>query len=67
VITALDGKPVTDAGQLQMLVGQKRPGDTIHLEVVRDSKTTSIPVRLEVLAATKAPIWPAANTRAVGD
>jgi len=35
VITALDGKPVTDAGQLQMLVGQKRPGDTIHLEVVR--------------------------------
>ena len=53
VITALDGKPVTDAGQLQMLVGQKRPGDTIHLEVVRDSKTTSIPVRLEVLGGDK--------------
>ena len=26
VITELDGKPVTDAGELQMLVGQKRPG-----------------------------------------
>jgi len=49
VITELDGKPVTDAGQLQMTVGQKRPGETIHLLVVRDSKPTSIAVRLEAL------------------
>src|SRR6202167_3560582 len=42
VITEIDGKPVTDAGQLQMIVGQKRPGDTIHLEVERDSKPTSV-------------------------
>jgi serine protease Do len=49
VITELDGKPVTDAGQLQMTVGQKRPGDTIHLQVVRDSKPTSIQVTLEAL------------------
>ncbi|MGA9504624.1 MAG: Do family serine endopeptidase [Terriglobales bacterium] len=49
VITALDGKPVIDAGQLQMLVGQKRPGDTIHLQVVRDSKPTNIAVTLEAL------------------
>ncbi|HXM36079.1 MAG TPA: trypsin-like peptidase domain-containing protein, partial [Pyrinomonadaceae bacterium] len=40
VITELDGKPVTDAGQLQMTVGQKRPGETVHLLVVRDSKPT---------------------------
>ncbi len=53
VITELDGKPVTDAGQLQMLVGQKRPGDTIHLQVVRDSKAMSIPVTLEVLGGDK--------------
>ncbi len=53
VITELDGKAVTDAGQLQMMVGQKRPGDTIHLEVVRDSKTTSIPVTLEALGGGK--------------
>lgn len=46
VITELDGKPVTDAGQLQMTVGQKRPGDTIHLLVVRDSKSTNIAVTL---------------------
>src|SRR5208282_4274228 len=44
VITELDGKPVTDAGELQMRVAQKRPGDTIHLRVVRDSKPTTIAV-----------------------
>src|SRR5580658_2927003 len=53
VITELDGKQVTDAGQLQMLVGQKRPGDTIHLEVVRDSKPTSVAVTLETLSGDK--------------
>ncbi|HKM86587.1 MAG TPA: Do family serine endopeptidase [Terriglobales bacterium] len=53
VITELDGKPVTDAGQLQMMVGQKRPGETIRLEVVRDSKPTTIPVTLEVLGGAK--------------
>src|SRR5712664_289434 len=49
VITELDGKPVTDAGQLQMTVGQKRPGETVHLLVVRDSKPISVAVKLEAL------------------
>src|SRR5258708_1558346 len=49
VITEIDGKPVTDAGQLQMIVGQKRPGETIHLLVMRDSKPTNIAVKLEAL------------------
>ncbi|MGB6386016.1 MAG: Do family serine endopeptidase [Terriglobales bacterium] len=53
VITELDGKPVTDAGQLQMVVGQKRPGDTIHLEVMRDSKLTNVAVTLETLGGDK--------------
>ena len=53
VITELDGKPVTDAGQLQMTVAQKRPGDTIHLQVVRDSKPTSVSVTLEALGNGK--------------
>ncbi len=53
VITTLDGKPVTDAGQLQMAVGQKRPGDTIHLQIVRDSKPTTVVVKLEALAGDK--------------
>jgi serine protease Do len=53
VITELDGRPVTDAGQLQMTVGQKRPGDIIHLQVVRDSKPTSVAVTLEALGGDK--------------
>jgi serine protease Do len=53
VITELDGKPVTDAGELQMVVGQKRPGDTVHLQVIRDSKPTTIAVTLEALGGDK--------------
>src|ERR1700726_752210 len=53
VITELDGKPVTDAGQLQMTVGQKRPGETIHLQVMRDSKPTRVAVKLEALGGGK--------------
>ena len=46
VITELNGKPITDAGQLQMLVGQKRPGDTIQLDVMREDKPTTVSVKL---------------------
>jgi serine protease Do len=51
VITELNGKPVTNAGELQMQVGQKRPGDTIQLGVMRDGKTTDVPVTLEAMSA----------------
>src|SRR5208337_5195587 len=53
VITELDGKPVTDAGELQMRVAQKRPGDTIHLRVVRDTKPTTMAVTLATLSGDK--------------
>lgn len=53
VVIELDGKPVADAGQLQMTVGQKRPGDTIHLQVVRDGKPMSVAVTLEALGGDK--------------
>jgi serine protease Do len=49
VITELDGKKVTDAGQLQMEVGEKQPGTKIALQVVRDGKSISVPVTLEEL------------------
>jgi len=49
IVTELDGKPVTDAGQLQMVVGQKRPGDTIHLQIMRDDKSMNVAVTLEDL------------------
>jgi serine protease Do len=51
VITELDGKKVSDAGDLQVEVGQKRPGTTIKLEVMRDGKTETFPVTLEAMGS----------------
>jgi serine protease Do len=51
VITELDGKKVSDAGELQVEVGQKRPGATIKLEVMRDGKTVNLPVTLEAMGS----------------
>ena len=49
VITRLDGQPVSDAGELQVQVGQKRPGTTIKLEVMREGKIVNVPVTLEAM------------------
>jgi len=51
VITELDGKKVSDAGELQVEVGQKRPGTTIKLEVMRDGKDVNLPVTLEAMGS----------------
>jgi serine protease Do len=53
VITAIDGQKVSDAGELQVLVGQKRPGSKITLNVLRDGKSMTIPVTLEELGSRK--------------
>ena len=49
VITQLNGQSITDAGELQMLVGQKRPGDTIQLDVMRNGKSVTVPVTLQAM------------------
>jgi serine protease Do len=54
VITSLDGKSINDAGQLQMLVGQKHPGDSISLDIVRDDRPSSVNVTLADLNNTNA-------------
>src|ERR1700728_770098 len=46
VITEFDGKLVSDAGPLQLETSQRQPGDTIHLQVMRDGKTLDLPVTL---------------------
>jgi serine protease Do len=51
VIVGLDGKRVTDAGQLQAEVSSKRPGTTVTLDVERDGKNVNVPVTLEELGA----------------
>jgi serine protease Do len=49
VITELNGQKVTDAGQLQVEVGQKRPETTIKLHVLRDGKGVDVPITLEAM------------------
>ncbi|MGC1450329.1 MAG: Do family serine endopeptidase [Candidatus Sulfotelmatobacter sp.] len=53
VITEIDGQKVSDAGELQVLVGQKQPGSKIMLKVLRDGKSMSVAVTLEELGSRK--------------
>jgi serine protease Do len=46
VITQLNGHTVPDAGGLQVEVGQKQPGTTIKLGVIRNGKAENVPVTL---------------------
>src|SRR5882762_4639370 len=51
LITGVDGHEVSDAGQLQVVVGQTRPGTTVKLQVFRDGKSMDLPVTLEKMGA----------------
>ncbi len=53
VITELDGKKVSDAGQLQMEIGEKTPGTKITLQVMRDGKNVSVPLTLEEMGGDR--------------
>lgn len=54
VITEIDGHKVNDAGELQVMVGQKQPGTKIELTILRDGKTMRLPVTLEELGSRNA-------------
>jgi serine protease Do len=49
VITELNGKTVSDAGALQVEVGEKQPGTTIHLKALRDGNSVDLPVTLQAM------------------
>jgi len=51
LITGLNGREISDAGQLQVVVGQTRPGTTVKLAVTRDGKSIDLPVTLEKMGA----------------
>jgi serine protease Do len=51
VVRELDGQKMPDAGELQVEVGQKRPGTTIKLGIFRDGKNMTVPVTLEAMGA----------------
>jgi len=51
VITAVNGKKVSDAGQLQMEVSEQRPGTTLKLVVARNGNNITVPVTLEAMGS----------------
>jgi len=51
VIVGLDGKKVSDAGQLQAEISSKRPGTKVSLDVLRNGKSVNVPVTLEELGS----------------
>jgi serine protease Do len=53
VITGINGKTVDDAGDLQIEVGQKRPGTTVELNIMRDGKGQNVGVTLESMDREK--------------
>jgi serine protease Do len=61
VIVKLDGQMVSDAGELQIAVGQKQPGTRIELEVLRDGKNVSVPITLEEMGSRDAGTKEASN------
>jgi serine protease Do len=51
LITSINGHQVSDASQLQVMVGETHPGTTIKLAVNREGKTMEMPVTLEKMGA----------------
>jgi serine protease Do len=49
VITGVNSHQVSDAGHLQMIIGQERPGSKVNLELMRDGKTMTVPVTVDTL------------------
>lgn len=63
VLEKMNGQKVEDAGQLQVLIGQQKPGTKVALDVMRDGKTVSVPVTLEEMGARN----PQASARATDE
>jgi serine protease Do len=51
VITELNGRKITDASDLQLAVGQMKPGSMIKLALLRDGKSMTVPVTLEAMGS----------------
>jgi S1-C subfamily serine protease len=46
VVTALDGKKITSAEELQSVIDASKPGDTVSITFVRDGDSRTVPVQL---------------------
>jgi serine protease Do len=53
VITEVNGQKVSDAGSLQVVIGQQRPGTKVNIGFLRDGKQMTLPVTLEAMSRSK--------------
>jgi serine protease Do len=53
VITQVNGQKVNDAGDLQVVISETKPGTKTTLTVLRDGKDVTVPVTLEALGNRK--------------
>jgi serine protease Do len=58
VITAIDGKPVTDVNELRLQISQAAPQTRVRLQVVRDGRARQITVTLGELPSKSAAASP---------
>jgi len=50
IILELDGRPVTEPGDLSVRIGQTAPGTTVHLKIFRNGQTRDLDVKLGELS-----------------
>jgi serine protease DegQ len=55
VITELDGNPITSSGDLRNAIGQKAPGTSVRLTLLRDGKEQTVTATLEPQGTAPAP------------
>jgi S1-C subfamily serine protease len=46
VITAIDGHQIVNESDLPQLITHYNPGDTVHVQIIRDGKTQTVDVKL---------------------
>jgi len=61
VVLAVDGVKATESGDLPRLIGEKRPGSTIKLEIWRDGKTRTVSATLDEMSPETVAEGPAAE------
>ena len=49
VVIEMDGKPVTDSRHLKLAVARAKPGENVHVKVLRDGSTKTLDVKVKEL------------------
>ena len=63
VVLAVDGVKAADSGDLPRLIGEKRPGSAVKLEVWRDGKSRTVTATLDEMSAETTAEAPAGGER----